>query len=1409
MSTDFLNRRMDLSHSIKDGYNILRMDTSYPVKIAGKIIKLFVATTNYNPSMGYKLFNTEDKNPILTISIDNVYDFGGRVIKDSIGPNQSYPNNTSVYKVDDYVMAVIDFDNGGKIFLCSQTNFKNFQNNDNVDGKVRIYDITGDNSPNKTDINFDYDFDISIFNSATAFESEENKNALVKFSEDEVLYEAPKEIFDPELPTIVKGREITPVAKINVLNINSLNATVNRFMFAYIDNINDKGGTEYIDKLAGFVQFNGSMNYDFINKFALSEQDMLNLKIVSESPERIKRQLLEEYYNIDASIRSKYKYILMAKVDRDDFDISTYTNNMHFIPINPDTGTFTSLFELYNRGFVVDGEKVELPSDMSIYGNTLGQLEHNDYRDMYCIYYDLNTYLKINMSISHYNTSNEVSRVDYFNSDKRPYLYGHTSVPPSSNTPQLVISGDMTIKDSFNSYLSDVSKFLKFFVPNDSIGIYNNILALLNKHILNLSSNKMGGHTTLHYCDIKPSGSDTPSYVLPNTVITEYPEIFDSKIDGTTTILDYTLDGVKKVEKFKRVSPKNHTNIMSIIYKLFNRKGTNSTSGYIDNYKTRSNKIAKIYKTGDTTPEDSKYIFKATRSLSSNEGSDTFNTGTYAVYEGRYDGMILMFSPISLLSVNMVGSKTINSTDYIVPEVSSSNFLVAKEVYNATSQFQIPSTSESFKLIEIYNNNSDVDNGKLRINVPIFDQNNTVTGKNTYQLYIVTVADLNETSDYISGSIGYIYKPANINDTYLNFKSPNTDRRGSFLYMYYEDNNNMIHRIKYYYNNLQNRAIEDFDYFTDNIIIDTTGIDVNNFSVSDLMKFNNINNHYMRAAINVTTAKDQNNNNAIVIARNLLNQNNAINRIIATVAVEYDLFIGTGDVDEGSYISYKADYLDISSNYNLTIGLDERIIYGGSPNTGGISSYTSKGGIRLSDMVNSSDITIHKDMITPLYSDTKDLNGGTIYNIKAYLDLIKGTNLNKGINDFGLYNAHQELNICGISHKLLFTNSGQLITTPQFYQYALTRDLKEFNDGSNGLFTEVEPCYRAMINPTNLTNLSLKLVYDKASQTDEWCFYNDNSNTYVHITGRTSTDSTSNNSNNLIFHTNIDPTNLFGINPITIYSLDTDRSYDVTSNYTNNNEKIFINEIMTGKRISYSLSMADSEDFISPSLTQTNGLSGTIETDELNWNKLLLTLTNNMSIDILGTNLKDIKSSLNSKITEACQNISDTITMQENNATISNATKTAAESNAQPFNTSDNRYHEYPAEFNSDLNVYDFYFGYGYIGTTFNRHKILNNRGVIVFTTENGDSFMNQSGQELTQNFSTHPSEIRPKRMYVSKDGLICTKEYFDREESIYSEYQNYPVSYPEGTSIAELKKQIEELTARVKELEDELHPNP
>ena len=224
MSTDFLNRRMDLKHtSLSENY--LTMDTSYPVKLAGKVLKLFTASSDFNTNKW--VLENSDKDVILTIENDSVYDFAGRVIKDNIGEGKAYHNITDVFKNGDYIMVIIDFDNN-KIFLCSQTNFSIFITGS--DYKFKLFDITG-----KSEMpGYEYKINESVFDSAAEFENKEDCHSFVRHSEDDVVY---------EVPTNQDGtRNMTPVAKVDTININSLNVSIQNLIFPFINLTNSDFG---------------------------------------------------------------------------------------------------------------------------------------------------------------------------------------------------------------------------------------------------------------------------------------------------------------------------------------------------------------------------------------------------------------------------------------------------------------------------------------------------------------------------------------------------------------------------------------------------------------------------------------------------------------------------------------------------------------------------------------------------------------------------------------------------------------------------------------------------------------------------------------------------------------------------------------------------------------------------------------------------------------------------------------------------------------------------------------------------------------------------------------------------------------------------------------------------------------
>jgi hypothetical protein len=110
-----------------------------------------------------------------------------------------------------------------------------------------------------------------------------------------------------------------------------------------------------------------------------------------------------------------------------------------------------------------------------------------------------------------------------------------------------------------------------------------------------------------------------------------------------------------------------------------------------------------------------------------------------------------------------------------------------------------------------------------------------------------------------------------------------------------------------------------------------------------------------------------------------------------------------------------------------------------------------------------------------------------------------------------------------------------------------------------------------------------------------------------------------------------------------------------------------------------------------------------------------MALSNNKNIDILSEALRGIKSDLNNVINDNSQYVSDTVTYAQN---VSPDSQTAT--------------------FNEKYNLYD------YIQSHYGAIK---NRGAIVIVND-------EDGIHL-------------KRMYISKDGLLCTKEFFDAEAAL------------------------------------------
>ena len=129
MSTEILTRNMDFIHSISDGINVLRMDTTYPVRLSGCVLKIFKATSNFtkknilnedflDEDILFSIRNSVDE-VICEIKKKNIFDFSGDNIIE-----KAYTNG-------DYVMVIIDI-TSQKIFVNSLHNARDISNYNRV-----------------------------------------------------------------------------------------------------------------------------------------------------------------------------------------------------------------------------------------------------------------------------------------------------------------------------------------------------------------------------------------------------------------------------------------------------------------------------------------------------------------------------------------------------------------------------------------------------------------------------------------------------------------------------------------------------------------------------------------------------------------------------------------------------------------------------------------------------------------------------------------------------------------------------------------------------------------------------------------------------------------------------------------------------------------------------------------------------------------------------------------------------------------------------------------------------------------------------------------------------------------------------------------------------------------------------
>lgn len=1304
MSTNFLNRRMDLKHqyirhfvteSSFEFINALTMDTSYPVKLAGKVLKIFTAGVSYpyynKPGIGMSgddwiLFNSENEE-IIRIPASNIYDFAGRTIDNNIGEDKAYPYSEYVFSQGDYVMAIIDFDdeNGNanpSIHLCSQTNFENFITSNANDGNIKLFDITGDEDVES----MENPIDTEVFGEAQIFESNnegkepsKRKYSIVRNSNDNVLYHTPTTETVGEA-TIYNA---VPVANVNTINVNKLNTSIQNYIIPTTNVQNNPKGYDTVDWFTTYYTMEGQVSDEFISEFTLSNDELTHSALFGEG------YINRLYNSLDSDKRDEYCYVIAVDSPNNPKTIEGLEQTLVAYPIKKDTNRFAVLSTIGNSSITCGGKNVSIYSnDMSNYDSAYWT---SDNLNGFGVYHHAvangpkNTNLDICIDgdgKAANKTMQYLYESFYLNSSDRDYHYRITS----KNTD------DCITQVNTDTNLKYAKRFIEFFGNND-INYINTMKANCNI----LPNNRNGRSGIKAYNDTESSYDDSHSLIC---VVTMYPSNFESTLfdtgfesktdnihDITTTTFDDRIPIYNMYDEDNRILAYELLNLhlnssdSFTVNSTVNSKTTCQTNGQTIEYKCRASK-----RINDNTHLNS--ILAEYK----NEGDDEHPSYPHGHYH-----LLTPVCKLKLLTINTPYYDNIPPS-YNNAEIATQTFIIDRQIEFASDYISAGGDNKYYITI-------DGANHKLyRIN----------PNSNTFEFEEVTTSNFKDI-DYLKGNFEYYY--------YLN------------------SSDNKVYRIKYHFNlNDQDNinTVKDYDYITKPVFLfEMNTISTNNVP-NDLCAF------FVNAYVNMTIVNDQEvTEHTLQEAVDEFNgyvNNSNFGGIIKYVVDRYKIhpYIPSGD---DRFINYTARYNSSSvitkGSYQL-VDYDYRIYHP--------SARYSNQVIKLRDVVGN-ERAIPENRIVPHVSNTK-INGSLVYDsISYYNNFIKSIKTTDKFNKYVM----KYVNGCGI-RKEYYENSSLY----DFYMYICNRDVgKAFNSPES------------FINNTT-DNLALFSKEDilkiKAIDTINNKFLDEN-NTEISI------------ASSLFFKRDVNAKNMFGYNQIAILKSD---DTDATDTY-NSSDEIKVNVEQTGNKTVYSISISDGNPY-SVSLIPFNGSLGEISVDFIEWNTLLLALNNNNKVDVLSNSLLNIKHELNEWINDMGQNVNSNVTIAENNET------TTIASGTTPYHPE----HATNAVFDDKHGLYEFYEGCGYndYPDNYNKYRNLNNRGVLVFESDDFQTIEHRTGKTGEQpseyTYELIRGEIYPKRMYINPNGILCTKEYFDTEQDETSQGYN--------NTIAGLIKRIEAL---------------
>lgn len=1376
MPTDFMNRRMDLIHSVFDAglgvgiVNYLTMDTSYPVKLSGKVMKIFKASNAYNDGM-WVLVNSAG-NGILTIHSDAIYDFSGNVIENCVGEEKLYPTPEDVYKTDDYVVIIIDFDNASAK-ICSQTMFDYIFSNVGVsDVNLKMFDISG------TDIvpGIDDPLNQEEFDKAVSFETGDGTFAFVRRNNsDKVVFQAMEKDADGNYRYV-------PVSDVINKNINGFNVSALPLLYPSLN-------TGYYDSfftcgaLKSMVQLNGKVNEKFIQDYCYTYSE---IQAFIAGPGRFLEEYSKYYYNNipDESKNDYYYFIRDNSVDDSKYSVTVKNKRQSqmIIPILKDTLKFntvefdgpniqTSNIELnlmhsqisgnitgnwWSSGFKASDTGIGSQAGKSIWSKPQTVRYTDDSENIVVYAFDINGVSAV-LGRSFYLTE-YISSASHILADGVSYYETQDSQYPNVDTTEKYMVATSDEVAYLHPDFLPLSMYINCFCNDDNQ--YKNYIE--------------GGMLRGAYQDHSYAFMDQDQYIASQgadvayspmrvaMVCNEYIKNYIFANQSLWNLCDN--DNINKdIVCYSELNDSwNMTEAYYMLYVMSFYTGAyiNDFNNKLNYMKNSSNITRKITRSGT----DYKFVFKVTGDflLRSNvTGNSPFGICTHKKDNG--DTVNYLVYQFVKLMPKAIAAVEVDDKERYIADVSFVTKAYVDEIKFAKADFD--------DHLE-YENENGTD---YLVHVS--------KGGTSTNLFMTKYS--NGTLSLVRASYAEVCNAITYNGTL-------------FLYMgdtgvdVTDNANNNVYRLRYYtdfstvstyanHSSDPNDAFTDIDFFTKplRVCIKNTTDDYNLYDKA-----------FATTCTGATSVAD------LLTAV----QNATLENRITTVEYEYGLYKN-------------------GTTYGIMNNLDAAgiptVVNKSHPHVAGINSNTIVLAIdydnHIKDYRNSQDTTL-MDLLpngtipytngpAPELSRVKDKNGAFIINASSYADFISNVFVSKQTNNMennltgtdpipAMLSEEQLKYVNGVGireeyykNKTIFEFLNNLtmydVTKPSETQKQDVVRVSKNPVYGKGVFdaivgtqqyTDFKEAFiynnnKAVVNGAQFkipSGISIKAYATRSTTTVSEtltncmcsvsdCSYNDRIQIVVPRSGSSPTywvnftdiaerytgfkDSNGDQVTMYAPVTIISKINFrnnkYGFNEAYIYSGTTSDTQDLTSYYISV-DKIFASTEKAGEKQVTNVSLCD-ENGVPLNL---NGILGDVEVDDLNWDTLMTALSSNKTINILSV-LKKVKGDLDGVVINATQNITDKITDADN---IDNAASIGTK-----------------ADFDSETNLYTYHDGEGYSGNV----KEQNHRGVIVLVTEGGKTTL-VNGVPVT----TSPT-IHVKRMYISEDGLLCTKAFYDAEKAI------------------------------------------